>query len=130
MKNKSKLAKKPSIGHEVLADPPLKADELIDLLERSHKENIKLVDDTVHDFLPIFLFIQRAIDEGISEQTLMVHLKDREVEYSHADTAISEILRLFCPRFYETWNHFDEADLMVRRAIEGYRKIHPKHASA
>ena len=65
MKNKSKLANKPLIDNDV---PPLKADELIDLLERSHKDNLKLAGNTVGDFLPIFLFIQRAIDEGIQRR--------------------------------------------------------------
>jgi hypothetical protein len=127
MKNKSKLANKPLIDNDV---PPLKADELIDLLERSHKDNLKLAGNTVGDFLPIFLFIQRAIDEGISEETLTVRVKDREANYCHAGAAIAEILRLFCPRFYETWNQFDEVDLMVSRAIKGYRKTHPKRTSA
>jgi len=131
MKNKSKLPKKPLIDHDVPPpNPPLKADELIDLLERSHKENLKAVGDTVSDFLPIFLFIRRAIDEGISEETLTVHLKDREVNYCQGDAAIAEILRLFCPRFYETWNQTDEANVTVSRAIEGYRKTHPKRTSA
>jgi hypothetical protein len=131
MKNKSKLAKKPLIDHDVPPpNPPLKADELIDLLERSHKENVKLVSDTIHDFLPIFLFIQRAIDEGISEEDLTVRLKDREVNYCHGGAAVSDILRWFCPRFYEASNKTDEADFVVSRAIEGYRKTHPKRASA
>ena len=131
MKNKSKLAKKPLIDNDVPPPyPSLKADELIDLLERSHKDNLKLAGNTVGDFLPIFLFIQRAIDQGISEETLTVRLKDCEVNYCHAGAAIAEILRLFCPRFYETWNQFDEVDLMVSRAIKGYRKTHPKRTSA
>jgi hypothetical protein len=131
MKNKSKLAKKPLIDHDVPPpNPPLKADELIDLLERTHKENVKLVSDTIHDFLPIFLFIQRAIDEGISEEDLTVRLKDREVNYCHGGAAVSDILRWFCPRFYEASNKTDEADFVVSRAIEGYRKTHPKRASA
>ena len=131
MKNKSNIAKKPLIDHDVPPpNPPLKADELIDLLERTHKENVKLVDDTVHNFLPILLFIQRAIDEGISEEDLTVRLKDREVNYCHAGAAISDILRWFCPRFYEAWNQTDEADLRVSRAVESYRKTHPKRASA
>jgi hypothetical protein len=131
MKNKSNLAKKPLIDHDVPPpNPPLKADELIDLLERSHKENVKLVSDTIHDFLPIFLFIQRAIDEGISEEDLTVRLKDREVNYCHGGAAVSDILRWFCPRFYEASNKTDEADFVVSRAIEGYRKTHPKRASA
>jgi hypothetical protein len=131
MKNKSKLAKKPLINHDVPPpNPPLKADELIDLLERTHKENVKLLDATVGGFLPILLFIQRAIDAGVSEETLTLHLRDREVNYCDAGAAIAEILRLFCPHFYETWNQFDEADTMVGRAIKGYRETQPKRASA
>jgi hypothetical protein len=131
MKNKSKVPER-RLPHQgiPLPDPPVKADDLIDLLERTHKENVKLVDDTVHNFLPILLFIQRAIDEGISEEDLTVRLKDREVNYCHGGAAVSDILRWFCPHFYEAWNKTDEADFVVSRAIEGYRKTHPKRASA
>jgi hypothetical protein len=131
MKNKTNVPQKLPVPNEVSPpDSPLKIDELIDLLERSHKENTKLVDDTVHDFLPIFLFIQRGINEGIADETLMLRLRDREVNYCHGSAAVGQILEFFCPRFYETWNQTDEADLMVTRAIEGYRKTHPKRTSA
>ncbi|MGB7593205.1 MAG: hypothetical protein WCD04_16720 [Terriglobia bacterium] len=131
MKNKPRLPKKRLIHQDVtLPNPPLKTDELIDFLERSHNENVKLVSDTVHELLPVLLFVQQAIDQDDSLESLIVRLKDRNVNYCTPDNAVAEILRLFSAHFYEAWNQIDEADLTVHSALKRYREIHPKVASA
>jgi hypothetical protein len=131
MKNKSRLSKIPPAHQDVPPpNPPLKTDELIDFLERSHNENVKLVSDTVHELLPVLLFIQQTIDQDVSLESLIVRLKDREVNFCTPDNAVAEILRLFSAHFYEAWNQIDEADLTVRSALHRYREIHPKVASA
>jgi hypothetical protein len=115
---------------EKLPDRPLKADELIDLLERSYKETVESMGKVVHGTLPVLLFLQKAIDQDESLDDLIVEMKDGPVKYCTADNGVARILGFLPAQLFEAWNEIDLASLKVGSAVERYRKIHLKIASA
>ena len=63
-------------------------------------------------------------------ESLVVHLKDRDVEYGHSGNGIGEILQLLAADLFECWNEIDESDIGVCPELRRYRAAHPKAAKS
>jgi hypothetical protein len=131
MKNKTRVPRKLPVSKEVsLADLPLKTDELIDLYEQSYKASVNVVMEIVGKTLSVLLFLGNALIQGDTDKTLVVRLKDRDVDYCSGDNGIADIIEMLSVPLYEARNRIDEDSLKVSSAMDRYRKAHPKVASA
>jgi hypothetical protein len=131
MKNKTKVPKKLPIPKEVsLPDPPLKADELIDLLKRSSDETAQTVMDAIFEMTMVLLFLQKVMDQDDDIGDLTLRVRGETTNYCNADNAIAFILKPFIERLYEARILTDEGSLKVHAAVRRYREAHPKRASA
>jgi hypothetical protein len=79
MKDKSRLEKIPPVQKEA----PLKADELIDLLEGYHKQTLKEIGETIHNTLPVLLLLEEVMinAENISPAGAGLRIEGIEVDY-------------------------------------------------
>ena len=94
MKNKTKVPKKLPIPKEVsLPDPPLKADELIDLLKRSSDETAQTVMDAIFEMTMVLLFLQKVMDQDDDIGDLTLRVRGETTNYCNADNAIAFIDR-------------------------------------
>lgn len=131
MKNRSTLSKRRPVPKPVpLPDPPLKSDELIDLFDRSYNKAVDSTGHVVGQTIEALLFLHEAILTGALPENLILHLKDRNVDYSESISAVGEILEIFAGQLHELWNEIDTASCGVRSAMERYRNAHPKPVSA
>lgn len=112
-----------------LPEGTLSKDELIDLLEQTRKECVHLSGDALNQPLPVLLFLEQALDQD-EPMDLVVHLKDRDVNYSHDGAAVAQILRWISADLFEAWNKIDKSDIGIAREIRRCRTYHPKAASS
>jgi hypothetical protein len=131
MKNESRVPRRAIIHKRVsLPNPPLTADELIDLYERSYNASVKSLGGIVGKVLPVILLLENILIQGVADETLLVRLKDRNVDYCTTDDGVAEILGTLPALLFEAWNSIDEDSLKIWSAVERYRKAHPKVTSA
>jgi hypothetical protein len=130
MKNKSRVPRRAIVKKgRPLLDAPLTADELIDLYERSYNASVKSLGNITAKLIPVLLFLEKALLEG-TDETLLVRLKDRDVNYCTASDGIAEIIGMLPALLFEAWNPIDLDSVKVHPAVERYRKAHPKVTSA
>jgi hypothetical protein len=129
MKNKTRIPRSSPIPKEVsLPAPPLKTDELIDLLERSYDQSVNSVFDLADGILPVLLFLRNTLYEDDPLDELIVHLKDRDVDVGPAVNAVGEILGKCCGPLFEARHEIDKVSTEVHTAMLRYRIIHSKLA--
>ena len=104
----------------------LSKDELIDFLERSYEESADSIGRVIHKTIPVLMFVKEAIEQEESMAALVLHMKDRDIEYCHAGDGVAEIFEWLSVELAEGWNKIDVSELKVSGEIRRYRADRPK----
>ncbi len=124
MKAKSRLTKVPVVPQE----SPLKADELIDFLERSYKEVLGELQEIVYDTLPILLLLEETMiqaEEGTNDG-LKLRCEGQEINYCSIYGAAAHLVKKLCEPLHDSWNKMDKESFGVEDEIKRYRAAKQK----
>ena len=127
MKNRPRLAKKPAINQIVRPpEPPLKAEELIDLLARPYHEAVSSMADVAHDAIAALLFCRTIMYSSEACHEMVLHQQSGDQPWATTVEGLPHMLEGFPERLHEAWGKIDSASLKVSREVDKYRKFHPK----
>jgi hypothetical protein len=111
-------------------DRILSKDELIDLLDRTVEDCVASAERAINESLPVLLFLEKALDQDEPMEPLVLHMKDRDINYCHSGNAVGYILRGLTAQLHEGWNKIDESHMGAWGEAQRCRKGRPKAAKS